>query len=169
MTALQTDRLTLRRPAPRDWEPYRSLAMSERAVYAGGQLDLGRAWNAFAAHLGHWEIRGFGLWSVCLKGTDDCLGMVGPYYPGHWPEHELGWILFGEAEGKGIATEAARAARVHAYGTLGWTTAVSYIHPDNARSIAVAQRLGAVLDPEATQPKPEKPCLIFRHPGAEAL
>ena len=60
--------------------------------------------------------------------------------------------------------EAAVAARRYAYDTLGWTRPVSYIHPDNARSIALAERLGCVRDPNAACPFPETPDLVFRHP-----
>ncbi|MEM6823479.1 MAG: GNAT family N-acetyltransferase [Pseudomonadota bacterium] len=167
-TTLETQRLILRPPDPRDWDGYKAFILSTRAEHAGRQTDLGGAWNAFAAHLGHWRIRGFGLWAVTRKGEDPAIGMVGPYYPGHWPEHELGWVLFTAAEGQGFATEAARAARGHAYTSLGWTTAVSYIAPGNHRSIAVAERLGAALDPNAQQPKPATPCLVYRHPAPEA-
>ena len=72
------------------------------------------------------------------------------------------------AEGKGYAFEAAQAARAHAFDVLGWETAVSYIDPGNARSIELAERLGAVRDPEAA-PFHEGD-LVFRHsaPGRPA-
>lgn len=60
----------------------------------------------------------------------------------------------------------AKAARTHAFHDLGWTTAVSYIHPDNARSITLAERLGATLDPKAQTPDSD-PCLVYRHPRQE--
>jgi RimJ/RimL family protein N-acetyltransferase len=51
------------------------------------------------------------------------------------------------------------------FGTeIGWQEVVSYIAPENHRSIALAERLGAALDKNAPQPKPEKPCLVYRHP-----
>ena len=45
----------------------------------------------------------------------------------------------------GAAAEAAAAVRDHARTHLGWKTAVSYIDLDNARSIALARRLGAAV------------------------
>jgi RimJ/RimL family protein N-acetyltransferase len=94
--------------------------------------------------------------------------MAGPWYPADWSEPELGWTLWSAAhEGKGYAHEAAVAARAHAYSVLGWTTAVSYIDPDNARSIALAERLGATLDPDAAHHNPAD--LVYRHPAPEAL
>ncbi|MEV8466246.1 GNAT family N-acetyltransferase [Fluviibacterium sp. DFM31] len=167
MGPLTTERLILRRPAPDDWPTFQGWAMSDRAAMAGGRKDLGGAWRQFASVLGHWQIRGFGMWALTRPGDDTCFGMVGPWFPADWPETELGWILFDGAEGQGYASEAARAARRHAYDVLGWSTAVSYIEPDNLRSIAVAERLGATLDPQAAQPKPDTPQLVYRHPGPE--
>ncbi len=78
-----------------------------------------------------------------------------------------------DGEGNGIATEAARACVAHAYDTLGWDTVVSYIDPDNARSIALAERLGATLDTQATPPTRKDPdatdALVYRHPSPERL
>lgn len=162
---LTTDRLILRRPQGQDWPGARDFYMSDRSVMAGGGITMGLAWRQFAAIIGHWDIRGFGLWAVTLKGDDTCLGLVGQWCPEDWPENELGWVMFAEAEGKSIAYEAARATRAYAFDTLGWTTAVSYIDTNNARSIALAERLGCTLDPDATQPKPDRPCLIYRHPN----
>ncbi len=99
---------------------------------------------------------------------DTPLGMAGPWFPEGWPEREIGWTLWAaEAEGKGYAREAAVAARDHAFRDLGWDTAVSYIDPENTRSIALAERLGARRDDAARHPGDE-PCLVYRHPKPEA-
>lgn len=162
---LETPRLVLRRPVAADWEPARDFFMSERASGIGGPLSLGAAWRGFAAELGHWDIRGFGMWSVCRRGEETPVGMIGPWCPEDWPETEVGWMIWDPAcEGTGIATEAATAAIGHAWHVLNWDTVVSYIAPGNTRSIRLAEKLGAVLDPDAPQPKPDKPCLVYRHP-----
>lgn len=165
---LETERLILRGPNSRDLEPFIEFYGSERSKFAGGPKSRHQAWRSFAAELGHWQIHGFGMWSITAKGSEAALGAVGLWYPEGWPEKEIGWMLWPEAERKGIAFEAAIAARRHAYGTLGWTTAVSYIHPQNARSIALAARLGAKRDPEAAFPG-DGPCHVYRHPAPEAL
>jgi RimJ/RimL family protein N-acetyltransferase len=56
-------------------------------------------------------------------------------------EVELGWSIRLEDWGHGYATEAALALR-----PLGPDRVVHLIHPDNERSIQVAERLGAVLE-----------------------
>lgn len=165
---IETERLRMRGPERHDWPGFCAFFTSERAALMTGVKTRTEAWEAFALEVGHWHIRGFGMWAVTAKGDDRCLGMVGCYYPETWIEKELGWFLFEGAEGRGIAFEAAQAARAHAYGPLAWTGAVSYIDPDNDRSIRLAERLGAVLDEGAAHPFDE-PCLVFRHPAPEAL
>lgn len=162
---LMTERLTLRRPVPADWDAFEAFMTSDRAKGVGGARHIGEAWRQFAAELGHWDIKGFGMWSVTRAGDDTNIGMIGPWCPVDWPENEIGWMIFDPAvEGTGIATEAARAAVDHAYLTLKWDTAVSYIAPDNVRSIALAEKLGAMRDDAATKPDRYPGTLVYRHP-----
>ncbi|QQA43435.1 GNAT family N-acetyltransferase [Pelagovum pacificum] len=167
MTVLVTDRLTLRPPEARDWPAFFDYAMSPRAKYTGGEQWNGHVWRTFAAEIGHWQIRGYGMFIVTETGSDDAIGLVGPWYPVGWPEREVGWMMFTDAhEGKGYAREAAQAALDHVFGSLGWDTAVSYIAPANVRSRALAERLGASIDPEAIGPG-MSPTLVYRHPRPE--
>jgi RimJ/RimL family protein N-acetyltransferase len=162
---LQTERLTLRAPGPQDFEPFAAFYASERASMVGGPEDRMSSWRRFAAVIGHWHLRGYGFWTVEEAGT--VRGLVGLWYPEGWPEPEIGWMLFDGAEGRGVAHEAALAARAHAYGALGWTTAISTIRPENARSIALAGRMGAVRDGDFDHPKVGT-VGIWRHPGPDA-
>jgi ribosomal-protein-alanine N-acetyltransferase len=105
---------------------------------------------------------------IADRETDAPLGVVGPYFPEGWPEPEIAWTVFEQAEGRGIAFEAAQEARRFAYETLGWTTAISCTMPENTRSQALAQRMGCVRD--GTYGHPEGYTLhIWRHPAPEAL
>ena len=173
-TVLTTERLTLRPPAPQDAEAFVAYFGTDRSKYTGGPMKPRMAWNFFCTEIGHWAIHGFGMFSVTLKGEDRAIGLVGHWYPLGWPEREVGWLLF-EGEGNGFAAEAARATVDHAFDVLGWDTAVSYIDPENVRSIRLAERLGAVLDPDATPPTPifrdpDGPsALVYRHPAPERL
>ena len=165
---LEAARLILRAPQGSDFEPWTVFAASERAQYVGGPFDRSGAWRGWTHMIGHWAIRGFGMLVFSEKSAPETpLGMTGPWYPEGWPERELGWTVWSpEKEGKGLVREAAEAARAHAFDTLGWDTAVSYIAPGNTRSIALAKRLGASHDRSA--PCPEgKACLVYRHRKAE--
>ncbi|MEM9138761.1 MAG: GNAT family N-acetyltransferase, partial [Pseudomonadota bacterium] len=96
------------------------------------------------------------------------VGRVGLWFPDGWPEPEIGWSLTAEGEGRGIAHEAALAARAYAYDTLGWTTAISLISPDNVRSIALAERMGCTREPDFEHAE-YGTMGVWRHPGPEAL
>ncbi len=166
---LETANLILRRPAPRDYPGYRAFMMSDRASGAGGPCPERQVWRDMCGRLGHWTMLGYGMWSVTRNGDDTALGFVGPWTPADWPETEIGWTIWrAENEGTGTAFEAARAAITHAWEVLKLATIVSYMDHDNTRSAALAERLGAAVDPDAAQPRPDEPCLIYRHPRPAA-
>ena len=77
------------------------------------------------------------------------IGFAGVAHPTFLPalaaRPELGWRLARDAWGRGLATEAATAARDHAFATLGLPELISIIHPDNTRSRRVATKLGMTL------------------------
>ena len=165
---LETDRLILRPLGPQDAEGVVAFYMDERSSMVGGVLNEWDAGKMFYFLLGHWVHRGYGLWAVTLKGDDTAIGMVGPFFPLTRPETEIGWVMLtAEAEGKGYAAEAARAAIDDAWSRLGWTEMVHYIDPTNAASIKLAERLGAYLDEDAEQPHKSSPCLVYRQPHPE--
>ncbi len=166
---LQTQRLTLRVPGPQDYPAWEAFFLSPRAVFVGGgpEFDRGRAWRTFASLVGHWALRGYGVFAMALNEDEPAIGACGPWHPADWPEKEISWTLWSDAyEGHGYMTEAAAAVIPHVYDTLGWDSAVSYIDPANARSIAVAERLGAVRDATAETPRGET--LVYRHPRPDA-
>lgn len=168
---IETERLVLRSPQASDLPAWTAFQLSDRSRYVRtGEVTEDTAWRAFASVCGHEVLRGFTMFVFALKETpDEPLGLAGPWFPHGWPEREIGWTLWSEAaEGKGYAREAAHAARAHAYETLGWEGAVSYIDPRNTRSIRLAERLGATPDWSAKTPRGE-PCVVFRHPSPEEL
>jgi RimJ/RimL family protein N-acetyltransferase len=165
---VESARLRLRAPRRADFDAFAAFRGSDRSRIIGGPYTPSEAFEQLAAIVGHWQLNGFGRWIVADRETDAALGVVGPFFPFDWPEPEIAWSVFEAAEGKGIAFEAAQAARAHAYGTLGWTTAVSLISADNARSVALARRLGCREDGVYLHPK-YGTMTIWRHPGPEAL
>jgi ribosomal-protein-alanine N-acetyltransferase len=165
--SLRTDRLVLRAPRPEDFEAYAAFRASERARVLGGPFTRIQSFEQLAGIVGHWQLRGFGRWIVADRATGEALGIVGLFYPEGWPEPEIAWSVFEAAEGRGIAFEAATAARDYAYRVLGWSTVVSLIAPDNHRSVALALRLGAA--PDGVYPHAVHGDLdIYRHPAPKA-
>ncbi len=161
---LQTDRLNLRPHVVGDFDRLVEIFATDRSRFIGGPLDRKSVWRGFAGDVGQWVLLGFGAWAIELRETGAYVGQIGLNFPEHFPERELGWIVWREFEGRGYAMEAALRAREFAYDDLGWPTAVSYIHPQNTRSINLAERMGALVDPDAATPDGDA-CLVYRHPA----
>ncbi|MEM1237545.1 MAG: GNAT family N-acetyltransferase [Pseudomonadota bacterium] len=163
---IHTDRLILRKPEAGDAAHVQAFYETERSQFVGGPCAPGEGWRKASMFFGHWLIRGYGLFTVVRKDEDRPIGLIGPWYPEGWPDTEIGWQIWREEDlGQGFATEAAAAARDWCRSELGWARIVSYIMPENAGSIAVAERLGAVLDDGLAKPT-TNPCLVYRHPEA---
>ena len=164
---IKTRRLMLRGPEPGDYPNFKATFTSYRARFVGGPLNPYEAWMLYAAEIGHWHIRGYGMWMIQDRQSDRTYGMAGGWKPSMWPEAELGWVIWPEAAGNGIALEATHAARKYFYTQLGWTGAVSYIDPKNLDSIRLAERLGAVRDPDAATIDGND--AVYRHPSPAKL
>jgi RimJ/RimL family protein N-acetyltransferase len=155
-------RVRLRPLVMADFDPLARLYETSRSMHIDGPKARTAVWSDFASDVGIWVLLGFGSWAVDERETATLAGYVGLNFPPHYPEHELGWVMLDAFEGKGYAFEAASLARAYAFETLGWTECVSYIDPENHRSIRLAERLGAVRDDKAATPNDEA-CLVFRH------
>jgi RimJ/RimL family protein N-acetyltransferase len=146
---LETGRLILREWRAEDFEPYaRFMADADVMRYLTGEpMSRVDSWRNMAMILGHWTLRGYGMWAVERKSDGAFLGRVGMHNPEGWPGIEVGWTLGKEYWGAGFATEAARAALAYAFLTQDVERVISVIHPDNVPSQAVAARLGETRGP----------------------
>ncbi|TQS71391.1 GNAT family N-acetyltransferase [Rhodobacteraceae bacterium] len=165
---LHSQRLVLRAPAAKDWPHWRGFQASERGAFMRpGVFEEGLAWRGWATVIGHWVMHGWGPFVFTRHDDDRGLGLVGPWQPAGWPEAEILWGVWSQSdEGQGLVAEAATCARAHLYRDLGWRGAVSYVAPENTRSARLAERLGAVIDHDASGPA-GKACLVYRHPTPE--
>jgi RimJ/RimL family protein N-acetyltransferase len=161
---IETERLILRLPTEADVEsPPGWLTDPEVMDWLGGigpPRDVVRRW------IDDWQRFPAGKFLVELDGV--VVGRVGLNFfdeqtwervPGGVPE--LGWSLAREHWGRGYATEAAAAVRDR----LAPSRLISLIAPANARSQAVARRLGAA--PGATIELPDGPHVIWEHPSVK--
>lgn len=165
---IMTERVILRAPIMDDFAPYAETLMDpERSKYIDGPYTRDGVWKDMCSMIANWHLQGFGGWSLERRRTGEFLGMIAISQPPSFPEVELGWVIQESAEGHGYAFEAAQAMHKYAFSELGLDTAVSYIDPANARSIALAERLGATRDENAARPEND-PCLVYRHHKPEA-
>ncbi len=137
---IETARLVLRLPRISDWATLESIFTSARAIHIGGPMSPEDAWLDFNQLVAGWVLRGHGALTICDKQG----GVLGLVLLGHEfgdPDPELGWLLTEEAEGRGIATEAAAALLPMCRAIYG-TGFVSYIADGNDASVRVAEKLG---------------------------
>jgi RimJ/RimL family protein N-acetyltransferase len=97
----------------------------------------------------HWETHGYGPWALESREPDlngRFLGFAGlahvpPFLSAAGSAPELGWRLGRSVWGRGLATEAAVAARDDAFERLSLPEIISIIHPENERSRRIAVKL----------------------------
>jgi RimJ/RimL family protein N-acetyltransferase len=153
---IETPRLILRARRLEDFDAFAAIWASEGVVRFVGGVTLSReaAWVRFLRQEGHWHLLGFGYFAVEDRATGRFIGEVGfqdmrrGIVPSIEGLMEAGWILAEEAQGRGLAEEAMRAA-------LGWADVhgtgeriACIIHPDHAGSLRVAEKLGFVATGE---------------------
>ena len=157
---LFTPRLILRRPEGQDYEAWAAFSAEPDTMrYLGGVQDRMAAWRTLCAIVGAWDVRGHSMFSVIERATGHWIGRIGPHEPEGWPAPEIGWGIAAAYAGQGYASEAATAATDYAVEVLGWPDVIHTIHPDNAASIALAERLGSRRREGA----------VFQHPVGGAL
>ena len=156
---LTGDSLRLRAHVPEDFEPFWAFYQTPRAEFVSVPQNKSHAWYGFGAEIASWQLYGMGAWAIEVDGA--FAGQISVCQPPHFPEVEIGWILFEGFEGRGLAFEAAQLALDYTWAEIQPPSLVSYIDERNARSIALAQRLGAELDPKAETFDDED--VVFRH------
>ena len=144
---LHTDRLTLRALRLEDFATLADLLASDRSRFVSGPMSRIDAWKEFTQLASGWSLHGHGGWTIDQDGSIAGFVMIGVEPGDH--ERELGFLLTEQAEGNGIAYEAACAARDFAFDVLKFPTLVSYIDVNNTRSHRLAERLGGERDAQA--------------------
>jgi RimJ/RimL family protein N-acetyltransferase len=168
---IQTERLILRRWQPEDWGDFRAVRTDPavwRSLAGDEPVDEAHVRRRFEYHLEHWETRGYGIMAVVERSGGSIIGWAGPAHPdfvqGLQDEIEIGWTLLPSFWGRGLATEGARAATDEAFEHLQPERVISLIAPGNARSLAVAERLGMRPAGEARHDQTGDDLLVYELP-----
>ena len=140
---LTTERLLLRGPQASDFATYEAFySDAEASKFYDGPLSSGNAWRVLAMDLGHWQLRGFGRWSIVNRDNGEMVGSCGLWWPEGWPRSELTWWIMPEARRMGFASEASRSAIRFGYEDLGWDLVETHMDDDNLAARALVERLG---------------------------
>ena len=143
---LETERLLLRTMVAADLDDLLGI-FGDPAVMAAFReppLDREQVQRWLERNLDHQRERGYGLFAVCLRTNDRLIGDCGLELMEVSGERvaELGYDFRRDCWNRGYATEAARAVRDFAFGTLCIPRLVSLIQPGNPASERVAQKVG---------------------------
>jgi RimJ/RimL family protein N-acetyltransferase len=149
-----TQRLLLRAWSAADAEPMEAINRDPEVTrWLNRPVDDETITGFHEALVEHWAAHGFGYYAVEHLGEPwpgRLIGFVGVAYPEFLPEiahrPEIGWRLAADTWGRGLATEAAVAARTGLRPTVPGGRLISIIHPENTRSQALARRLGMAVE-----------------------
>ncbi len=121
--------------------------------FTGGQLYSREETAAFLEKVIHWDQQGLASQFAVINREDEVLiGYCGFLHQqvDDGPEVEIGYRLHPDYWDRGLATEAARAVRDHAFRDLQLPRVISLIHPENVASRRVAEKNGMLLEKETT-------------------
>lgn len=143
--SLRSERLVLRAFRLDDLDTYAAIRADPGVARFLGGSPLGKveSWGSMAALCGLWALRGYGMFAVEEARTGRLIGHAGVLHHADWPAPEIAYALAPNCWGQGYATEAARTARDWFLAKHDPARLVSFIMPENRRSIRVAEKLGA--------------------------
>jgi microcystin degradation protein MlrC/RimJ/RimL family protein N-acetyltransferase len=145
---LRTARLRLRPFTPADGPAHLALYQDPEVTrhlgggpFVGAEIEA-RSSRTVDKFVRHWAEKGFGVFAVEERETGRFLGQCGLNTIDELGEVEVLYALERAAWGRGLATEAARAALAYGFGEAGLSRIVAVTRPDHVRSRRVLEKLG---------------------------
>lgn len=164
---IETARLVLRSYRPEDLDAHVAIHRDPEVMrHLGPPSTREDCWRRLLGGPTLWDWLGYGYWGVERRDDGAYLGHVGfadfkrDLEPSLEKIPEIGWIFATEAQGRGYALEAGRAALAWADAALQAAETAAIIAPDNLRSIRLAEKLGFVRAEETLYR--DEPILIVR-------
>jgi [ribosomal protein S5]-alanine N-acetyltransferase len=113
-----------------------------RYITGGETWDDARVDGLFARQKRSLDGYGVCVGALCRKGDGEIVGIVGVQPLDRLDGFDLGWWVWRDYWGQGLATEAAIASCDDAFGRAGIQRLYACIDPDNHASHGVARKLG---------------------------
>lgn len=146
MLQLTTERLRFRQWEEKDYPAFSAFFSDEsNARFVGGVQHKEGSWRLMATYIGHYHLKGYSFLAVETQSDRQLVGTVGLWKSIPWPEHELGYWLLPNMQGKGFGLEAGKAVLAYAK-ELNLPSLVSHIDARNAPSKKLALGIGAHLE-----------------------
>jgi ribosomal-protein-alanine N-acetyltransferase len=144
MPDLETSRLQFRRFTPDDLHALAAIrADAEVMKHISSRRPESVEEVGIVLHkqLAHWDQHGFGRWALIDKNSGALVGWCGLFYLENTNEVEIAYGLAREYWGKGLASEAARAAMKYGFEVLRFPRIVAVAWPENVASLRVMEKL----------------------------
>ncbi len=140
-----TPHLLLRVWTPEDADAWFSILQEDGILryFPNQTLPSREKADAYIAHhQAHWEKHGYGHWAVVTRDDGQVVGWNGLEYLPELDETEVAYLLSKRVQGRGYATEAARAAVQFGLETVGLAKIIGLVHPENVGSVRVLEKCG---------------------------
>ena len=153
MDRIETARLLLRPFGEGDGPAYRAIRLKPGVTrflpsHTEDPAEAARRADATAAAFREaWARDGYGPWAVVERASGRLVGHLGLRRLPDLSETELLFLIDPDAQGRGYATEGGRAALACGFDRLALAQIAAFVLPENARSIAVLERLGMTRSP----------------------
>lgn len=144
---MRTERLILQPWHSSDWQSFRPIATDPevmRYITGGIPWTDEQIQNFVNRQVILYSERGFCRWKLVEASSGEMIGFCGPGIWRDLPDPEIGWWLARSHWGRGLATEAARAALADALKRV--KRIISIARPENTASIAIMKKLGLKFD-----------------------
>ncbi|HLT76986.1 MAG TPA: GNAT family N-acetyltransferase [Ferrovibrio sp.] len=153
---IETDRLRLRRFAAEDWEVLARFYSDDtvmRHMLPGKGLSRREAQERAKSNIhnfnDHWARRNYGVWAVEDRRSGRLLGQCGLRWIPEAEQTELLYLFSKTVWGRGLATEAGRAALDFAFTRTDLNHLIAVTAPQNSASQRVLSKLGFTATGEA--------------------
>jgi ribosomal-protein-alanine N-acetyltransferase len=150
VSEIETERLRLRPLSVGDLDPWHRQIFSDPKVtrYLPVRRSIPRdeAGERLASLVESWQTRGFGVWAVLEKDSNQLVGHSGFVTPEAPDRIELIYALGRGWWGRGFATEAAAACLRYGFEFLHFKEIAALVFPQNEPSIRIMLKLGFVFN-----------------------
>lgn len=148
MSYIETERLLLRTWMALDAVPLAAIYGDPETMQyiLSGTKTLEQTREAIAKMAQAHERDGCAMWPVVLKASSELIGSCGLMKTDEPGELELGFVFAAAARGHGYAIEAARGVLDFAFHRPDARRVIALVHPCNAPSIALVNKLGMRFD-----------------------
>ena len=132
----------MRRFTPEDLDELVALRSDPDVMRYIGEQSREKVAQRLNYYISLYEPHGFGMWGVVDKSNGALIGWCGLIFLDGTPEVEVGYAVAKDYWGRGLVTEAARAALRYGFDSAGLERIVAVTKPEHRASRRIMEKLG---------------------------